>query len=400
LLKALLALLLLLGFVAPLAWPLYAATRLVLPRPPITPRPARVGAVMREIATADPPPPGLPWPARLALLLRAARAAALAHLWGLCWQIDELAYGRALAALPLAAPLVEVSAARSGSTQLVRYLEAAPRLRAPPSLFVVFPFLWVWRTCRWLGLPPRWVEEKARAYFPPEYLERHELDPWQADTFEIAYMTHTFGDLSAALGPRVALGAVDIGRPVPEDHGVWGDLALALDGIGRRVLLDAPPGTRLLVKGHFLGIADALAARWPDARFLGVAREPSRRLQSVVNFHRCHPHDALVGPLPWTWARDFALEAELGYCEEEMRFFQGPQRLIVRFEDQVADPDATLARIWTELLGEPPPTAKAVPYLRERHRYAVNRSLAALGVNEAALRDNTSRYEAWRAALP
>ena len=52
-----------------------------------------------------------------------------------------------------------------------------------------------------------------------------------------------------------------------------------LDRIARKTLLFADPAPdgsplRFFVKGHFLAAADALAAKYPDARFLTMIREP------------------------------------------------------------------------------------------------------------------------------
>ena len=44
--------------------------------------------------------------------------------------LDECIYGRKLRETPLVAPLIEISAGRSGSTQIARYLEEDERLVA------------------------------------------------------------------------------------------------------------------------------------------------------------------------------------------------------------------------------------------------------------------------------
>lgn len=389
-------------------WALYLPAALVVGRPPNVPRAAQVARYLRRAWTEKPPPPGLSTGQRLWLTLTVLRKVAFIPFVALAWWLDELLYGRALDALEIRAPLFEISAGRSGSTQLARYLEDDPGLVAPSFLQSVFPYLWLWRLApktigRYISVEQ--AREKFEHSLPPEFHERHEGDPFRTDTFEVAlYLSH-LNALSLFYGPDMADEEFAFCRLLPTNRGQWEeDFVALLERIGRKRLLQAGPAPdgrtrRLFTKGHFLCAAPALARRFPDARFLAVIREPAKRLQSAINYVRANPIDATLGAPPWPWLAETIIRSEPEYCEVERAWYtapEGPRRCVVRFDDYVRDLAGTMERIYASCMEGPVPdhTPREHPP-RRRHAYLLDRSLAQVGIDVEALDAELADYRAW-----
>lgn len=330
-------------------WPAYLLARLFLPRPPILPEPARFVHIARLIVTAHAPPPGRDGLDRWRLLLALVTSAALSSLKGLSWMLDELLFRRELAENPVEAPLLEISAWRSGSTQLAHLLEEDPNLAAPCMLQAMAPYLWLWRLVRavfgpWLA--PEVVTRFLAARQSPDFLQRHEFDPFRVDTFCVVFLVHQMVPEALAMGPEAGLGEFSHGRITPSTRRMWEeDFVRLVEGLGRRTLAFKGPGPdgrrrRFFLKGHFLAAAPALAERWPDARFVTVTREPAARLRSTLNYLRSSVPDFFgLGPLPWPWIAAMA-EPELAYNVAEQAWFtrdDGVYRCVVPFEEFVRD---------------------------------------------------------------
>lgn len=394
-------------------WPIYLILRIFMGRPPSVPTLGRILRAAWLILTARPEPP-LTLAMRAGLALDLGFRLSLMGLWGFAWLLDELLYGRALREVRIEAPIFEISAARSGSTQLAHYLEDDPQVVAPSVLQIIAPFLWVWK------IAPRFEFLLSRVRLakltfdtqPPEHHERHESDALRTDTCEIAFgFSHQLLDIFFSLGPDVMLGDFRYDRVADHARVLWEEDFLGfIDGIARRTLLHArrvPGGERrhLLIKGHFLFAADALAARYPDARFLTMLRLPEKRLQSVLNFHRCQTTVAPCPPIPWPWLVRHALESEIPYCELEMAWFtreSGPRRVVVPFDAYLHDLEGTMRRVYRELLdAELSPHVPRQHAPRVRTNYSVDRSLAQLGVDQEALEQRLAAYRAWcRTGVP
>jgi hypothetical protein len=390
---------------APL-WLLLGLSALRWGWPPIVPRAAQVWRYLTVLATSRPPHPGLSLAARLALTLAVLQQLAFTPLRGLAWQLDELLYGSALDAVPLVAPLFEISAGRSGSTQLARYLEQDPRLAAPSFLQMVFPYRWIWRFAE-RHLASRISRERVNGWFErllqPELRERHEGDPFRTDTFDAALYAAHLNHLSLTMGPAFAEEQFGFGALNDHNRDQWEhDFVRIVDRIGRKRLLDAP-GARLFIKGHFLAAAPALARRWPDARFLTMVRDPARRLQSAINYLRANPTDPMVGPPPWEWLAEAIVSSETTYCEAERAWYgapNGPVRCVIPFDLYVRDLPAAMAQVYGVCFDAPPPEGVVYEHpLRRRHTYLLDRSLADLQIDEEALRARLAGYLAWMATL-
>jgi hypothetical protein len=390
---------------APL-WLLLGLTTLRWGRPPILPRAAQVWRYLTTLATSRPPPPGLPPSARVALGLAVLQHLAFAPLRGLAWHLDELLYGSTLDAVAVVAPLFEISAGRSGSTQLARYLEQDARLAAPSFLQMMFPYRWAWRLAERF-LAGRVSRAQVHGWFErlllPELRERHEGDPFSTDTFDAALYGAHLNYLSLSMGPAFAEEQFGFGVLNDHNRAQWEqDFVAIVDRLGRKRLLDAP-GARLFIKGHFLAAAPALARRWPDARFLAMVRDPARRLQSAINYLRANPTDPMLGPPPWAWLAEAIVASEVTYCEAEQAWYSapgGPVRCVIPFDRYVADLPSTMAQVYRVCFDAPPPAGVVYEHPpRRRHTYLLDRSLADLQVDEAALRERLAAYLAWMSTL-
>ena len=387
------------------AWPVYGLLRLGLPRPPTLPSLRRCFAQLGWVLRAAPPAPGLPPAARAALLLELLARLALAPLRGLCWQLDELLYGRALDATGVASPLILLSAARSGSTRLARALEDDPAHVAPAMLEIRHPWLWLWRLGRGpLGrrVDPARVRAFVEAQVSEDFRRRHEVDPFRTDTLEVLFGLGHHIDLVRCLGPDPFARAFSHSRRTADNGAYWDDFAAFADRLGRKTLLLHGAGDhRLMVKGHFLAAAASLAAHYPDGRFLTVVREPAARLQSLFNFHRVSPTEALLGPLPWPWIVAHGLDTQVAYGETEQAWYSEtglPRRLALAFSAYADDPAAAVGRVYRELLDREEPPATGLPG-HASEPPLVDRSLAELGVDLEALASRTADYRRWLRSL-
>ena len=393
---------------APL-WPLYWLGALVWGSPPNVPKLWQVRRYLHLTWTIRPPSPGLPVGRRCLLTITILHKVALAPVLGIAWFLDELFFGRVLGSTTIVAPLIEISAARSGSTQLARYLEDDRRMATPNLLQIFFPYLWLWKLAPFTigrivskDAFHRWLEQQL----PQEFLERHEGDPFRTDTFDLALYTNHFNSLAFYLGPDVVVEDFGFARIAPHNRTLWEvEFIQLFDRIARKTLVYSGNDIdgerrRFFVKGHFLCAADALACKYPDASFISMIREPAARLQSAINYMKVNPHDSALGPIPWAWLTDALTRTETEYCEVEQEWFSrkdGPKRIVIRFADFVADLQSTMLEVYGFCFGD----TELLPHVplehppRERKNYRINRSLTDLGVNESELNSRLASYIIW-----
>lgn len=392
---------------APL-WPIYLGLVAVYGRPPHV---APVRVHLRWLRAALRRHPALPLRVQALVALGLLCAVVSAPLPGLAWLLDELLEGAALDRVRIVAPIFELSAARSGSTQLAHIIEQDPRVVAPSLARMLVPYRWAWRLCRW-PLVARHVLPRAEAAFlrlmPAEYIARHELDLRHTDTFEVWFFGHRGGGLVPYLGEATLTEEFGAHASTPASAALWEeDLVAYLERLGQKLLLDLGPAAgprHLMVKGHFLASAPALAARFPDARFVTVLRAPLPRLQSCLNFMRLQPGDPGLPPRPWAWVRHFGLRSQVPYNELERRWFTapaGPVRVALPFRRFVDDLPGALLLVFGAIFGD----VELAPHLprahgpRERERYAINHSLEELGVDAAAVEAASAAFTQWMRAL-
>ena len=389
-------------------WAPYCLLRLFLPRPPMLPPPGRFAYIARLILTEAVPPPGLRALDRWRLLLDLAVTAALAPARGLAWMIDEILYRRELAAHQVTAPLLEISAWRSGSTRLGHLLCDDPGLAAPNMLQIFVPYLWVWRLARRIlgrRVDRAAITRRMRASVPKAFAERHEIDPWRTDTYDVVFFRHQLVPYAMMLGPSAGLAEFSHRGVTPSTRQMWEeDFVRMIDGLGRRTLAfagPAPDGSarRFFIKGHFLAAAPALSTRWPDASFVTVIRAPAARLKSTLNYLRVGPDFFGLGPMPWPWIAQIA-PAEMAYNRAEMEWFtrdDGVRRCVIPFDELVSDLPETLRRIYRTCLDAdgPPPEVPLAHPPRHTGAYSIDHSLDALGFDVGVIEAELADYRAW-----
>lgn len=400
------ACLILLAIITAPLWPFHWLGSLIWGSPPNVPKLWQVKRYLYLTWASRPPPPGLPLGKRCLLTIAILNKVVLTPVLGVAWFLDELLFGRVLNSTQVVAPLIEISAGRSGSTQLARYLEDDPRLVAPSLLLSLFPYLWLWKlapfTVGRLVSPEalsRWLERQL----PQEFLERHEGDPFRTDTFDAALYTTHFNSLAFHFGPDVAEEDFGFARIAPHNRTLWNEEFIQLfDRIARKTLAYAGSSTdgerrRFFVKGHFLCAADALERKYPDASFICMIREPAARLQSAINYIRVNPHDSALGPPSWSWLAEALTRTETDYCLVEQEWFSrvdGAKRHVVRFADFVANLQSTMHGVYGFCFGDtvlPPHVPREHPP-RERKNYRINRSLSELGVDESQIKLRLASY--------
>ena len=399
---------LIMAVIALFVTPIYWIGRLIWYRPPNVVHASQMIRYLRLVWTVQPSAPGMTIFARLWLTLSIVQKALTSIILGLAWLLDELLYGRKLNAISVTAPLFVISAGRSGSTQITRYLEDDPRMVAPNILQSMFPYLWLWKLVpNTLGkvIPPEKVREKIQAMMPPELWERHEADPFRADTFDGPFYSSHLHQISPFLGPDVMVTDFNFARIAPHDQRIKTDDFIAfVDRIGRKTLLNAnledSASRRFFIKGHFLYAANSLAKHYPDAAFLTVIREPVTRLQSAVNYLRVNPADPALGPVPWAWLSSALEQTEIEYCELEQDWYtqsSDTRRCVVRFTEFVRDLPATMQHVYRDCfdIDELPAHIPLTHSPRERKNYSVNRSLEELGIDKENLRTRLAAYIQW-----
>ena len=209
------------GLVSLLLWPLYWVGKMIWGHPPNVPYSTQVRRYLKQTWTVSPENPALPGFARLWITLSIIQKVILIPVPGLAWFLDELLYGSVLNSVSIKEPLFVISAARSGSTQITRYLEDDPRLAAPNILQTMFPYLWLWKLVpKTLGrlLSKDRVRDLFQRVMPPELWERHESDPFRADTFDGSFYSFHLNRFSLSLGPEIARQDFNFAFIAPHDQ--------------------------------------------------------------------------------------------------------------------------------------------------------------------------------------
>jgi len=399
--------------------PLHLLGVYIFDRPPIVPRLSQFARYLELCFTADPSDPCRTPRARLYIAILLTTKAVCIPIWGLAWYLDEILYGRHLSkpSNDIVRPIFVISGGRSGSTQITRYIETDPRVEAPNILQCMMPFLWLWRLVEvTLGrvVTPEYVTEKIKSILPPEALERHEMDPFKADTFDATIWSFHFNSRALALGPDIAHQDMNFARINVLDSYLAKDFGRLVDRLGRkhlsfrrlqgRAVCNEP---RLFIKGHFLWAGDELENRYPDSTFVTVVRNPAARLQSAINYMRVQPGDPGLGLDPWQWLSSWLRRSEADYCCMEMEWYsknssESATRCVVTFDDFKSDLQKCMLKVFKscDLMSEK--DATCLPeYLprkhpeRKRHGYTVNKSLKDLDIDETEIQTELADYIAW-----
>ena len=409
--------------------PIYLITLSMYGRPPTVPRICQARRYLSLCWTANPSNPQLSTRTRVYITILLIIKLAHIPLWGFMWHLDEILYGRQLSSpqFRVERPIFVISGGRSGSTQISRYIEADERVEAPNILRCLIPCLWLWRLVEnTLGrlITTDYVSNKIKDMMPPEALERHEMDPFKADTFDGAFWGCHYNYRAICLGPDEAYVDMNFARVNPEDSPhMEDDFCRLVDRLARKSFLHrqmrwdgestgaaGASRPRFFIKGHFLWAADALLEHYPDATFVTVVRDPAQRIQSGINFMRSQILDSNTGAVPWSWLSRFLGRSEKDYCVIEKEWYSrasrvGPsKKCILCFNDFKSDIQETMKFVFAtcDLLVEKESGEAVLPAHvpkkhpdRKRHGYSVDRSLAELGIDEEELRTELADYIAW-----
>lgn len=390
-------------------WLVYWLGCVVWYRPPNVPSIKQVLRYLRHTWTVSPKNPVLPFFGRIWLSLSILDFYVGSPIRGIAWLLDELLYGSVLDEISALKPIFVISAGRSGSTQITRYLEEDNRLAAPNILQCMFPYLWLWRLAPMtIGriLKPEKVREMIQSAMPAELWERHEADPFKADTFDGAFLSFHLRRFSLYLGPEVAKQDFNLAQIAPYEKQVMEKAFIQLvDRLARKSLYfrggsESGEVPRFYLKGHFLFAAQALCEHYPDANFITVIREPLSRLRSGINYLRVNPPDPVLGPVPWSWLTDTLSFTEVFYNKVEQEWFTREadcQRSVIRFTEFVNDLETSMKQVYLDCFGsqELPSYIPRNHPPRERNRYSVDRTLSELGVDEAEIKNQMNDYILW-----
>uniref|UniRef100_A0A7S4KG11 Protein-tyrosine sulfotransferase n=1 Tax=Paramoeba aestuarina TaxID=180227 RepID=A0A7S4KG11_9EUKA len=269
------------------------------------------------------------------------------------------------------------------------------------------PYLWVWKlmNCT-IGriVSKEWVEQKFEGIIPEATKQKHEFAIFGIETYEIHFimMLHLRG-FSMGLGPYTHASESSFGS-IPTMEYNWNvNFPRYVDDMARKHMIfhgNENGAKRLFIKGHFLGGAEALRKKYPDADFFTVIRPPHQVVQSFINFIQCMELDGMVGKMPWKNNIIYLTLDQVRYFKEEKEWYEkedGANKLVVRFSDYVKDLEGTMKVIYKHVMNgrEVPDYIPKEHPPRDRKNYLVNRSLEVMGVSEKGLREELPEYYAW-----
>mmetsp|Transcript_6315 Transcript_6315/g.9581 ORF Transcript_6315/g.9581 Transcript_6315/m.9581 type:complete len:483 (-) Transcript_6315:73-1521(-) len=406
--------------------------------PPHTLTPTLALRMFIYALTSYPKNPPVLLQVRIYLIVELFQAVAGLPLAIFAWHLDEFLYGNQMNDAKVVNPLFEISAGRSGSTQLGHYLTEDPDLLFPPQVCVVMPYIWVWKLIeKTVGtyltdrFSKKWVNDTIIEGIAPEFVERHEFDVWKPDTFEIAFLENTHRFNIIPLGPEVMF---DIFRYNPrletekekkekearnwfvkkyyQDDDYWeNEFVDYFERILKKTLVYYGNGEndkrRLFVKGHFICAAKKIAENHPDATFLCMARRPHQSMQSGMNFIHSS-YRPIIGRLNWDYIVNGFFAGIGNYCERELEVFGQEERgkegekagyggakwCVVRFDDYVVDLEVIMKHIYKVCWdGKEIPASIPLKHApRKRHGYSFNRSLEDVGIDVEKFKKNLERY--------
>ena len=288
-----------------------------------------------------------------------------------------------------------------------------PSFVSPTGIKTIFPFLWAWKAARCLskwGLLPtashasRKLRELAR-WHAPEFVSRHELDPFKPDTFEVPFLLNRgFFATAYDLGPEQMLA----NNPVSDrgsDPLLWADFDRYIEVVMKKTLcFHGSSSARVMIKGHFLAAAEGLESRHSDVAFLTVTREPEKRLASMMNFvfasRLVTGTDTAVAPDKKSVlvVGEAVTRLEVDYIERERRFFaknKGGRKVVIEFGEYVKNPSKAIDDVYKianegsvpEGVRDALARGKDGHELRSKMKYTINMSLAEFGVDIGKIKE-------------
>ena len=405
--------------------PLFLLGLLVWRLPPIISTPSRFYWYFKAVFTEGKPQDDIPLANRILIFLLMLDTLVKAPIRGVCWFLDELLYPD-YHKLDLKEPVFFITAPRSGSSQLCKYLEAdRDNFVIPTVAEGLAPYIWAWKlvvpVITLLGIKVQ--NFGGLNILGAEAKKRHEFNLFTTDTWDTTFGSLHMNQVILYLGSSFMTWAypfVKLKRPVDEDLYVDDFIAYS-DCVLRKVMYyRGRPAQRVLIKGHFLIAAKALEQRYPKAKFFTVIRYPTERICSFINLVKVLSIDSPglmllkpgLFPPSWRVVRDYALATQIPYCGQEMSFFSELQgnKLTIPFTLYVNNLKATLQSIYS-LCNIPIPdrivsnavklqsTTHNPKTYRPSYNHNFDRSLTSLGIDEEKVKEKLSDYIEWISTL-
>ena len=254
--------------------------------------------------------------------------------------------------------------------------------------------------------------------FGEEMKKRLNINCFKANTWEIAIGLHHVFLLTYNLGTSfMKWGFVFSAlKEQPVDREFCKVFLEFSDYIMKKVMYHRGLQTkqRIFFKSHMLIVARELEQRYNGAKFITVVRDPINRFCSTTNFLKIVSADGPVRwdlnvfPMTWRVARDWVIESQICYCEDEMIFYNQSEentknKLAISFDTYVNNLTGTLQCIYSFLNVPMSATqlSKAAELQKSSHDRTkrkvaydpkYNRSLSSLGVDEEKLKEYVSDY--------
>jgi len=284
---------------------------------------------------------------------------------GVCWYIDIMFFP-SYHKTEVGDLLFFISGIRSGSTQLVQYLEDdTETFIAPQKIEMIYPFIWLWKLFSLfarLGIPIKNVMRKVHRV-SKERKKHHIFDLFRTNTFEDTFWVWQMNFYSFLLGPAFMIQEFDSSIP-RNDTVIQKELSYKLVQLTEAVIKKVryhhgKHNQYFLLKGHYLSIANLLEQRYPNAYFLTSIRHPTSRLQSYVNYAHIVFSGTMKTPPSWDCLVQYTVNRILLYSKHEMNFFHynhNERKIVISFDKYVADLSGTLEQIYKSCNVDPVPT--------------------------------------------
>ena len=406
--------------------PLFIIGLMIWGRPPIISPLSRFYRYFTATWTEGKPEEGIPLTNRILIFLCILDFVVKSPIKGVAWFLDEVFYS-SYRKCEIKNPLFFISARRSGSTQLADYLEDDnENFLAPMVIEALFPYIWAWRMIapilKIIGLK-FFKDASSNFYGGEEMKKRHNSSLFKTDSLDLPIGLIHMIDFSGNLGISfLKWGIVSSAlKEQPVDSEFCKIFIELNDCIIKKVMFHRGlPNQQIFVKSHMLIVARELEQRYNGAKFLTVVRDPIGRFRSHMNFIKVRSVGLVKGqfglfPITWRVVRDYVIESQICYCEDEMMFYNQSEenaknKLVVSFDMYVKNLAATLQCVYSflnipmssELLSKAAALQKSSHDRTKRkmeYDPKYNRSLSSLGVDEKKLNEYLSDYINWMKRL-
>jgi len=402
--------------------PLYITGLIIWGRPPTVSPWSRFYRYFTAAWTEGKPEEGIPFTNRILIFVIIFDYLVKSPIKGIGWFLDEILYP-SYHKCEIKQPLFFISAARSGSTQMAEYLEGdEENFIAPMIIEGMFPYIWAWKMIapilKMIGLKKYY--EAPSSFFGEEVKKYHNGNFFKSDTWEVVlgvdHMTLLSWHLGASFFKWGFLQSALKEQPVDKE---FCKIFLEFnDCIMKKVMYHRGlPKQQMFIKGHFLIVAKELEQRYDGAKFLTMVRDPIQRFHSLINFKKVFCVDGPnarglhIFPMTWRVARDWTIETQTCYCDEEMIFYNQVEenvknRLAISFNIYVENLVGAFQHVYSflnipmsaELLSRAAALQKS-SHNRTRRRSSYdpkyNRNLSSVGVDEEKLKEYLADYTNW-----